>query len=93
MDATADNIRRMNPYLQLVLHNLKCDEQNIPVLFKQVDVLVECFDDPVMKAVGFRLALTQMKNMGYVGASGMAGFGDNNLITTRHHSKRIYELG
>jgi sulfur carrier protein ThiS adenylyltransferase len=93
VDATAANIRRINPRVQLVLHHKKCDEQNIPQLFKQADVLVECFDDPVMKATAFRLALTQMKNMGYVGASGMAGFGDANCITTKHHSGHIYLVG
>jgi len=93
VSATAENLRRMNPYLQLVLHQQKLDEQNIPELFNNVDVLVECFDDPVMKATGFRLALTVMKNMGYVGASGMAGFGDSNLIVTRHHSRQIYLVG
>jgi sulfur carrier protein ThiS adenylyltransferase len=91
--ATAANIQRMNPYLHLVLHQQRLDERTIPLLFKDVDVLVECFDDPVMKAVGFRLALTQMKNMGYVGASGMAGFADNNLIVTKQHGPRIYLVG
>ncbi len=91
--ATADNLLRMNPYVQLVLHHERLDAENIPELFKDVDVLVECFDDPVMKATSFRLALTEMKNMGYVGASGMAGFGDNNLITTKHHSRQIYLVG
>ncbi len=93
VNATADNIRRMNPYLRLVLHNTRCDASNIPILFKEVDVLVECFDDPVMKATAFRLVLTQMKNMGYVGASGMAGFGENNTIITKHHSRQIYLVG
>ena len=93
VEAMAVNIRRMNPYVQLILHQKKCDRNNIPILFQKVDVLVECFDDPVMKATAFRLALTQMKNMGYVGASGMAGFGDSNLITTRHYSKQIYLVG
>lgn len=91
--ATAANIQRMNPYVHLVLHEQRLDERTIPLLFKDVDVLVECFDDPVMKAVGFRLALTQMKNMGYVGASGMAGFADNNLIVTKQHGPRIYLVG
>jgi sulfur carrier protein ThiS adenylyltransferase len=91
--ATAANIKRMNPNLHLVLHELKLDEANIPLLFKDVDVLVECFDDPVMKAVGFRLALTHMKNVGYVGASGMAGFADTNLIVTKRHGPRIYLVG
>lgn len=93
IQATSDNLRRINPYVQLVLHDVRLTEKTIPVLFKDVDVLVECFDDPVMKATAFRLALTQMKNMGYVGASGMAGFGENNLIVTRQHTQHVYLVG
>ena len=93
VSATAENVGRMNPYVELVLHEMRLDQETIPTIFKDVDVLVECFDDPVMKATAFRLVLTQMKNMGYVGASGMAGFGPNNLITTSCHRGRVYLVG
>lgn len=92
-EALAANLRRMNPYVELDLHDCRLTAENISTLFGDVDVLVECFDDPVMKAVAFRLALTDMKTMGYVGASGVAGFDDNNLITTVRHRPNVYIVG
>ena len=52
-------------------------------MLKDVHVLAECFDDPVMKAAALRAVLTNMPGIGYVGASGLAGFSDNNAIRTQ----------
>jgi sulfur carrier protein ThiS adenylyltransferase len=92
-EALAANLRRMNPYVDLTMHDCRLTPDNIPSLFAGADVLVECFDDPALKAAAFRLALTDMKTMGYVGASGVAGFGDNNLITTVRHRSQIFVVG
>lgn len=92
-EALAANLRRMNPYVELTLLDCRLSADNIPVLFDDVDVLVECFDDPNMKATAFRLALTDMKTMGYVGASGVAGCADNNLITTVCHRPHVFLVG
>ncbi len=92
-EALAANLRRMNPYVDLTLHDCRLTADNIPSLFGGVDVLVECFDDPAMKAAAFRLALTDMKTMGYVGASGVAGLADNNLITTVCHRPYVFIVG
>ncbi len=92
-EALAANLRRMNPYVELTLLDCRLTAENIPSLFADVDVLVECFDDPAMKAAAFRLALTDMKTMGYVGASGVAGFADNNLIRTVCHQPYVFLVG
>jgi sulfur carrier protein ThiS adenylyltransferase len=92
-EALALNLRRMNPYVELTLHDCRLTAENIPTLFGDADVLVECFDDPVMKAEAFRLALTDMKTMGYVGASGVAGYGENDLISTVCHRPYVFIVG
>ncbi|MCJ7603985.1 MAG: sulfur carrier protein ThiS adenylyltransferase ThiF, partial [Desulfobulbaceae bacterium] len=91
--ALRDTLLRINPYVCLETINEHLSEERIPLLFKGVDVLVECFDDPVMKPAALRAALTGLKGVGYVGASGMAGFGDNNRIVTRRIYPRIYLVG
>ena len=92
-EATALNIKRINPFVELSLYDEKLEVSNIPKVFADCQVLVECFDGPEMKALAYRLALTTLRPMGYVGASGMAGFGDNNLITTRCLRDNIYLVG
>ena len=68
-------------------------EEMLPNLFRNVDVLIECFDNPVMKAATFRSVLTEMTNVAYVGSSGMAGFGDNNIIITKMLRQGMYIVG
>jgi sulfur carrier protein ThiS adenylyltransferase len=50
-------------------------------MLKDVHVLAECFDDAV---------LTNMPGIGYVGASGLAGFSDNNAIRTQKIHDNVY---
>lgn len=92
-EALKQNLERINPYISLELIQRRLSEDMIPQLFSGVDVLVECFDDPVMKASGLRSALTVLSEVGYVGASGVAGYGDNNTICTRKMKDRIYLVG
>jgi hypothetical protein len=62
-------------------------------MLKDVHVLAECFDDPVMKAAALRAVLTNMPGIGYVGASGLAGFSDNNAIRTQKIHDNVYIVG
>ncbi len=91
--AMAANLARINPFVELELLQQRLDAAAIKKHFSKVDVLVECFDDPVMKADAFRLALTDMKPIRYVGASGVAGYGSNNDIRTQSPYPGIYLVG
>ena len=73
----------MNPYIVIKTVDSCMTEGSIPEIFKNVHVLAECFDDPVMKAAALRAVLTNMPGNVYVGASGLAGFSDNNAIRTQ----------
>jgi sulfur carrier protein ThiS adenylyltransferase len=68
-------------------------EESIPQVFRDVDVLAECFDDPVMKTAALRAVLTNMPGIGYVGASGLAGYGENNTIQTQKIHDNVYIIG
>ncbi len=92
-EALKDNLLRMNPFLSLELIDKQLTESMLPEIFTEADVLIECFDDPVMKAATLRSVLTKMKDIAYVGSSGMAGFGDNNTILTRMERPGIYIVG
>lgn len=91
--ALRNNLARVNPYLQIETIDGVLTEESIPRLFSGVDVIVECFDAPEMKAAALRCALTTLKGKGFVGASGLAGFADNNLICTRKIKERVYLVG
>lgn len=92
-EALKENLLRMNPYITIETVDGMLTEESIPRIFKGVDVLAECFDDPVMKAAALRAVLTNMPDIGYVGASGLAGYGDNNVIRTQKIDDNVYIIG
>jgi len=92
-DALRHNLSRVNPYLEIETLDEILTEESIPRLFDNVDVLAECFDSAEMKAAALRCALTSLSGKGFVGASGVAGFEDNNMILTRKLRDRVYLVG
>lgn len=91
--AMKENLAQINPYVQVEIFDGELTEKNIPTIFKDVDVLAECFDQAEMKAKALRAVLTSLPGKGYVGASGMAGFGDNNLIRTKKLYPNVFVVG
>jgi sulfur carrier protein ThiS adenylyltransferase len=91
--ALKDNLMMMNPYIKIETVDCLLTEGSIPEIFKEVDVLAECFDDPALKAAALRAVLTYMPHIGYVGASGLAGYGDNNAIMTQKIHDQVYIIG
>lgn len=92
-EAMRQNLARINPYVKVEIFDDELTETNIPYVFQQVDVLVECFDGAKMKATALRTVLKELPGVGYVGASGLAGFDDNNLIVTRKIRPNVYVVG
>ncbi|MEW6501899.1 MAG: sulfur carrier protein ThiS adenylyltransferase ThiF [Thermodesulfobacteriota bacterium] len=92
-EALKANIARINPYVAVECVAERLDAANIARSFRGVDVLAECFDDPAMKATALRVALLELPGVGYVGSSGVAGYGDNNAIRTRRLKPRVYVVG
>lgn len=86
-------LTRVNPYVAVECIDTRLAEADIPRYFAGVDVLVECFDDPAMKAAALRVALRELPQVGYVGSSGMAGYGENNTIRTVRLRRRVYLVG
>jgi sulfur carrier protein ThiS adenylyltransferase len=84
---------RVNPFVAIKTLDVKLTEQSIPRLVDGVDVLVECFDGPAMKAAALRSVLQHMPEAGYVGASGMAGYGSGNTIVSRRIKPHVYIVG
>jgi sulfur carrier protein ThiS adenylyltransferase len=92
-EALKTNLARINPYVSVETWGEKLTEDLIAQVFARVDVLTECFDDPEMKAVALRTALTRLQGKGYVGASGVAGCGYNGAIVTRRLYPGVYVVG
>jgi sulfur carrier protein ThiS adenylyltransferase len=91
--ALKENLSLLNPYIVIETIDGRLTEQSIPGIFKCVDVLTECFDNPAMKAAALRATMTHLPEIKYVGASGLAGYGDNNSIRTEKVHENVYIIG
>ena len=93
VDALADNLQRINPYVKVETHRVLLDPLNIPELFATCTIVVEAFDRADMKAMLVNTVLSEMPEAVVVAASGLAGFGPNNTIITRRAARRLYVAG
>jgi sulfur carrier protein ThiS adenylyltransferase len=91
--ALAANLQRINPYVAVEPHPTLLDPANIPVIFAACSIVVEAFDRADMKAMLVDTVLVQMVGVTVIAASGLAGYGSNNAITTRKITTRLYLSG
>jgi sulfur carrier protein ThiS adenylyltransferase len=91
--ALKNNLARINPFVEVQELDTMLTEENIPSYFHDMNVLIECFDNPAMKAAALRAALTHLPGISYVGASGMAGLESGNAILSRRLRPGVYIVG
>ena len=92
-EALADNLREINPYIELETHIESITEDNVLTLLKDADIICEAFDDAECKAMLTNTVLTEMRDKYLVAASGMAGLYDVNRIKTRKIMSKFYLCG
>ena len=92
-DALADNLREINPYIELETHIARITEDNAVKLLQSADIICEAFDDAECKAMLTNTVLSELPDKYLVAASGMAGMGVTNSIKTRRITSRLYLCG
>ncbi len=70
------------------MHEIKLNEENIPFIYKDVDIMVEAFDKAEMKTMLIETWLTNFPDKPIIAASGLASWGKNELL----HSRKIDNL-
>lgn len=92
-DAMAENLGEVNPYIELITHNVRITEENALSLLWSADIICEAFDNAESKAMLANLVLEKLPQKYLVASSGMAGFGSGNTIKTRKITSRFYLSG
>ncbi|MGN0814951.1 MAG: thiamine biosynthesis protein ThiF [Candidatus Coproplasma sp.] len=92
-DALTENLSEIAPYTQYEAHAVKITEDNAEELLSAADVVCEAFDNAENKAMLTNIVLERMPQKYLVAASGMAGFGSANSITTKKITDRFYLCG
>ena len=92
-EALAEQLLQINPALNLQLDNLRLDEKNAAAVFAEDEIICEAVDAPETKAMLVSTLLSAYADKTVVAASGLAGVGRSNAITTRKISKNFYVCG
>lgn len=92
-DALKQILKDINPFITIETMDGYVDESNACDLFKDVDVIVEAFDNPISKAVLVNTLLEKNIKKPIVAASGVGGYGPSNHIKTRRIFNNVYLVG
>ena len=90
--ALLNNLKQINPFSDYQMHEIKLDEKNIPIIFKDIDILVEAFDKAEMKKMLIETWIQHFPDKPIIAASGLAGYGKNEIIHT-HKFDNLYICG
>lgn len=92
-DALKANIHRIDPAVNVIVHNLKLDENNIPLVFEGCDVIIEALDSAEMKAMLIETVQLKMPGIPVISGSGLAGYGENDTLRSRKIDDTLYVCG
>ena len=92
-EALADLLRRINPWIDLELHQMRVTEGDIPELYRSYPLVCEAFDKPDQKAMLVRTLLETCPDTTIVSGNGMAGYADAGTIHTERRFRRLYVCG
>jgi sulfur carrier protein ThiS adenylyltransferase len=91
--ALKENISRINPDTVVIAHTEKLNSINIPVIFSGCDIIVEAFDTDVMKEMLIETVQNKMPGIPLVIASGLAGWGKNEILRYRKIDDTLFVCG
>lgn len=89
VEALAENLRRIEPGIDLETLDARLDETNMPAVFAGCAIVVEAFDKAEAKTALYRA----IRDRPVVGASGLAGWGRSGAIGLRRLGRSLYLAG
>lgn len=91
VDALKQNLMMINPEVQIEAIVEKITEKNAAGIFKDCDIVIEAFDDPLSKAMLANIIPHTGKL--FICATGIAGWGNSDAIVVRKISNYFYVIG
>ena len=92
-EALKEQISKINPFIKININTIKIEKENIKELFCYYDIVCEAFDNAVYKAMLAQNFHSFFKDKILISASGLAGYGNSNLIKTRKIAKNFFVCG
>ncbi len=91
--ALTDQLGEINPYVSITAHKRVVEPGNVVELFKEADVIVECFDRAEAKSMLLGAVYESLPDTYLILASGLAGYGGSNAIRTFRLGERHFVVG
>ena len=91
VDALAENLRRIDPEVDLLMSRVRVTPDNFTMLFAGCDIVVEAFDEESAK----RMFLVEAPHLGkpMVFASGIAGWGRSDSVRLKRMGQHLVVVG
>lgn len=91
--ALSEVIVSFNPLIELIAQPIRLTPDNVADYVKDVDLVLECLDEAEAKAWLVRTLRSELPDIPFIAASGMAGIGSANQIHSRKVSDNFYLCG
>lgn len=91
VEALGENLRRIEPDLELDLQDVELDADRVKTVFADCDIVVEAFDNARAKTMFLGALLPSGKPI--VAASGLAGWGRSNEMVVRRLGRNLVMVG
>jgi sulfur carrier protein ThiS adenylyltransferase len=91
--ALKKNLLKVNSFVNVIIHDIVLDNDNIPLIYSGCDVIVEALDDSEMKEMLVGSVSRSLPSVPLVIGSGLAGWGRNNNIRSRKVDEMLYVAG
>lgn len=87
VDALAQNIGRVNPFVTLETHRICLDRDMVQELYRDVDIMIEAFDEAAAKTMLIECFSQHFPEVDLICASGLAGYGKSAEIRIARHGQ------
>jgi len=84
VEALKENLLRINPNLDIEIHDLMLNSNNLLLTFSKVDIMVEAFDKAEFKEMIVEVFQTSKPDVPLVLGNGMAGWGKSNEMQVQN---------
>lgn len=91
--ALKENLKRIRPEMDVVIHQTVLSEKNIPSVFRECQVIVEAFDRADMKQMLVETVQKELKGIPLIVGSGLAGWGNTEILKFRKIDETLYICG
>lgn len=92
-EALKENLARIRPKTNVIIHNIRLDRKNIFQIFSGCNVIVEALDSSETKEMFIETVQSALKGVPLVAGSGIAGWGNNEILRSRKIDESLYVCG